>query len=63
MTDNINKLSKNVDSSKPQQTAASIVNLSDDGEIDINDCFNRKLSHFIDLDKEHKKNTNNKNTK
>ena len=35
MTDNINKLSKDLDSNKQQlqQTAASIVNLTDDGEI------------------------------
>ena len=35
MTDNINKLSSNIDTSKSQQqqTAASIVNLTDDGEI------------------------------
>ena len=36
MIDNINKLSKTLDSNnKPQQTAASIVNLTDDGELDI----------------------------
>jgi hypothetical protein len=33
MTDNINKLSSNLDTNKQQQTAASIVNLTDDGEI------------------------------
>ena len=37
MIDNINKLSKNLDANKQpqqqQQTAASIVNLTDDGEI------------------------------
>jgi hypothetical protein len=35
MIDNINKLSKNLDTNKlqQQQTAASIVNLTDDGEI------------------------------
>jgi len=34
MIDNINKLSANIDTNKQQQqTAASIVNLTDDGEI------------------------------
>ena len=35
MIDNINKLSANIDSNKSQQqqTAASIVNLTDDGKI------------------------------
>jgi hypothetical protein len=33
MIDNINKLSANLDTNKQQQTAASIVNLTDDGEI------------------------------
>lgn len=46
MIDNINKLSKNLDANKQppqqqhqQQTAASIVNLTDDGEIQIKKFF------------------------
>jgi hypothetical protein len=31
MTDNINKISQNVDANKQQQTSASIVNLNDEG--------------------------------
>ena len=52
MIDNINKLSSNLDTNKQpqqqQQTAASVVNLSDDGEI-----FVIKTS-FFNLDKEQK---------
>lgn len=33
MTDNINKISQNVDGTKQQQTAASIMNLTDDGKL------------------------------
>lgn len=32
MTDNINKISQNIDGNKQQQTSASIVNLTDDGK-------------------------------
>jgi hypothetical protein len=35
MIDNINKLSKNFDANKQQPTAASIVNLTDDGKIGL----------------------------
>ncbi len=32
MTDNINKLSQNINGNKQQQTSASIVNLTDEGK-------------------------------
>jgi hypothetical protein len=48
MIDNINKLSANLDTNKQQQqqTSASIVNLTDDGEILV-----LKIFFIIDLDK------------
>jgi hypothetical protein len=50
MIDNINKLSTNLDANK-QQTAASIANLTDDGEI-----LNHKLFfNFLALIREKKK--------
>jgi hypothetical protein len=50
MIDNINKLSANLDTTKQpsqQQTAASIVNLTDDGESLVIQLF----FFYIDLDK------------
>ncbi len=52
MIDNINKLSSNLDTNKQQQTAASIVNLTDDGEF-VFFCFFVKL--LLNLDKERRK--------
>jgi hypothetical protein len=46
MIDNINKLSTHLDTNKSQQTAASIVNLTDDGEILVTN-----LSFISNLDK------------
>jgi len=45
MTDNINKLSSNLDTNKQQQTAASIVNLTDDGEIFFTFIFIKPFSY------------------
>ncbi|CAF3701907.1 unnamed protein product [Rotaria sordida] len=47
MTDNINKLSQNIDGNKQQQTAASIVNLTDDDVIKIWDAVSAFIESYM----------------
>ncbi|CAF1191121.1 unnamed protein product [Rotaria sp. Silwood1] len=47
MTDNINKLSKNIDGNKQQETAASIVNLTDDDVVKIWDAVSAFIESYM----------------
>ncbi|CAF4148096.1 unnamed protein product [Rotaria sp. Silwood2] len=47
MTDNINKLSQNIDGNKQQQTAASIVNLTDDDVVKIWDAVSAFIESYM----------------
>ncbi len=48
MTDNINKLSQNINGNKQQQTSASIVNLTDEGKQRLFLIFNLNNLYYIE---------------
>lgn len=48
MTDNINKLSQNINGNKQQQTSASIVNLTDEGKQRLFLIFNLDNLYYIE---------------
>jgi hypothetical protein len=48
MTDNINKLSQNINGNKHQQTSASIVNLTDEGKQRLFLIFNLNNLYYIE---------------